>query len=40
MVWAVNWASNWWNHTFAKVIQKGGSLIETEDMAAGEFAAA
>ena len=35
-----NCASTWRNHTSGLVVQKGGNLIETEDMVAGGVAAA
>ena len=39
-VQVANCASTWQNHTSGLVVQKGGNLIETEDMMAGGVAAA
>ena len=39
-VWVASCASTWWNLTSGLVVQKGGNLIETEDMVAGGVAAA
>ena len=30
-----NWASTWRNHTSGRVVQNGGSLMETDETAAG-----
>ena len=35
-----NWASNCRNHTSGHVVQKGGSLMETDEIAAGATAGA
>ena len=35
-----NCASTWRNYTFSLVVQKGGNLIETEDMVTGGVSAA
>ena len=35
-----NWASTWRNHTSGRAVQKGGSLTETDETAAGAAGAA